>query len=80
MVKSDFKAFGKVRNIKNKDDYTLLTEARELKAVSKYFGNPRWFDFKGCYVKEKGGRYTEVYCYSDSLVNDDTAVFEVVKK
>lgn len=80
MPKPDTKPSGTVKDLHNKKDMMLLTEKREVKAVSNFFGNPRWFDFKGCYVKMKGNRYEEVYCFNDEAPRDDTVLYKVFNK
>jgi hypothetical protein len=79
MAKPDTKPSGTVREL-NKRGMSLLTEKRDIQTIRKFFGNPRWFDFKGCYVRIKGNSYVDVYCFNDEAPRDDTVVYKVFNK
>ena len=80
MSKPDTKPNGMVKDLRDRKDLTLLRDKREVQAVKEYFGNPRWFDFKGCFVKVTENGYKEVYCFNDETPRDDTVLYKVFTK
>ena len=79
-IKIDVNAIpvGTIRNLQDREDLVLTTNKQDIEFIKSYFGNPKWWDFDGCFVKIEHGEYKEVYCFEGTVPTLDKTVYKIV--